>query len=759
MRRFHLLACTILLGSALALQACLPDDKDPAGVNAGQQSGAYYATSLNTMALKIQAAILNNPAWVTSTTGDSNLDLAVLGITQPEGLSSEVKSGVCPNNASKGVKQITWLDGRGDDRQFALKSIGSGVKDLMVALRGHLGGDQFGLYKGYSTVTMADGSDFVIPASCSTIDIPLGAPVIVFSIDKPIEPNVQFSRMEYRTVKCPSGHTGTKVDKRTIIYRTDGSISPTDPNLGWETEHMGNCIETVDITIENRSDLTKAGVDRLANLAAVSLRDLLADQLTMGCTKLTVRKNGVRDPEEFNNCVQDSVEGRAALSDSHAGDNADTRQIACSGTVADATATFNNIPVANAQMTWQIRDGFTNLITLIRESASQSLNDGQSSNQNDRNRWVGSTINCAAIETGDIACENMPGAPSLEQQSNQKYVNGQLNPLYFTGATIIENGGVVLKRNMSATDWIDKIALTPKIDPEAWIVQSAQCAWNKRDMLGDCPSSYDTSKQGTWTATAGGPGFRPATVIDNGPGNTYLKRWLNGNAYTTLLNTDGVMAVYKAVQRDGEVVVVATGDYASPVQCARDEQGTLERPIKYRKGPRDGVFGIAGTYVEDANRTTTLQENVYRQWSGTSVTNGTWSQPQTRIKLTETGLMVPPDYTQTDTWTSRDTVPPWFEIDQRYNCPVPAISTQAYCSGQQSGGMAVVQYYRPNNPPYDTNGCSTGGYCHHETFAECVERTGGSYQYGQYVGPSYGCCDVYYPGDYPRCKAEDPFAP
>lgn len=728
----------IVCSGTILLQSCLPDGSDPESAGSNKM-GAYYASSLNAIAMQIQDIVLNDPTWVTATQGDSNLDLAALGVKQPQGLGAEIKSGACPVGDGESVKQVTWIDGRGDFDKFSLKQVGGDVKALMTSLRTHLGSDQIGIYRGGGQVALVNGSSTIIPQSCSTISIPLGAPVVVFSIEHPAQPRVRFSRDEYRTVSCAINESGTKIEKRTIVYNTDGTIYPTDASIGWSPEDMGGCIEKVVVAIKDRTDSASASSALLANFAAVNLRAVLEDQLKMGCTTLTVTKNG-NNGRQVDTCGQANISGTDVLSSTQVGMNADTREIACSGTVADATAMFNTIPVSNAVMTWQVRPGFTNLITLVRDSGSNQMSNGQSGTTNNRDRWVGSAINCAAVETGSITCENLPGAPPLQQQSNQKFINGQLNPAYFTGATLTQNNGVSITRNLSSTTFVDHVALTPRIDSEPWNVTAAQCSWNVRDMYGNCPLNYDASKQGGWTANHE-PGFRPQTSYDNpGSGSPYIKRWntVNGNtnAYTTQLNQDGVIAVYTTTNQNGTVTVAPTGNYASPMLCGRDELRYHPWTLMIRTGPRNGVNGINGTTLTNAGRTTTLQENTYREWSGTSQSAGTWSAAKTLIKTTENGLSVPPGYQQANSWTSFANVPPWFEIDQTHACPALVNPTRQLDCDLRNPSIGPIHLYRSGG--VGTDGCERQGYCHQETGEECMERA----ERGENA-TAWGCCQAY----------------
>jgi hypothetical protein len=282
----HFLLTGALVWTAL-LAACLPEDKDPGAVSdAGKLTGTYYASSLGNTALQIQNAIVGDPAWFTSLTSGTQLNLANLGISSA-GTGINFKSNVCPNTGTTGVTQITWIDGIDPTTgKFSARGLGNDTGSILAGLNSRVASNQVGTYDG-SSIKLSNGQNLAIPSSCSSISIPAGAPVLVFNIDRPAAPTSAMSRTEYRTIDCPisSGRKqlGKIVQSRVVTYNTDGSISAAD----WGGQSMTHCMDEVLVDVTQDTDMT-TGASNLQNFAANILRDMLVAQLQAPCSSTTI---------------------------------------------------------------------------------------------------------------------------------------------------------------------------------------------------------------------------------------------------------------------------------------------------------------------------------------------------------------------------------------------------------------------------------------------------------------------------------------
>ena len=136
--------------------------------------------------------------------------------------------------------------------------------------------DQVGTYDGSTSLQMASGAALALPASCSGVSIPLGAPVLVFRIERPAAPVTEMARTEFRSVPCENDgrralqQRGTMVQSRVVRYTAEGVITPSDPNVGWATEELGNCVSDAIVTADGVANAEGGSIalDNFADLAA-----------------------------------------------------------------------------------------------------------------------------------------------------------------------------------------------------------------------------------------------------------------------------------------------------------------------------------------------------------------------------------------------------------------------------------------------------------------------------------------------------------
>lgn len=520
----------------MAISACLPDGKDPSeGADAGKANAAYYASTLGSIAIRIQDSILSDPSWFANSES-SEFNLRAHNIDQPNGLGADIRSAVCFAGRDNNVTQLTWIDGKDETGHFSMKVLGNGAGKIATELRKSIGANQIGTYKGNGALAMADGTVAFIPTGCRSSELPIGTPVVVFDIDHPAAPIQEVSRTEYRTQSCGQDAAGRMmrgimVQSRTITFKPNGTVAPNDPSAGWRTDDMGTCISPVDVAITNSENLAGGAAASLTDFAAVSLRDQLQAALAnMDCKKVTVQSQATNRSGQsetrlktIDTCANANVTGMAALSDEKRRDNEDTREIACTGVTDDMAAKLGDTLLTDAKITWESQDGFSNLITLTRKVATHALNEN-ADDQSNKSLWMASGIDCAATETASLACNQVPGAPGtipappmsnspattkdFTIPSSEKpypmddtWTARVLDKNYFTRARAIENGGLSLSRNVSAKSWDDAAAFKPKITGDPWTISQNQCTWDRLDMLPDCPTEFNAAKQGDWWPT------------------------------------------------------------------------------------------------------------------------------------------------------------------------------------------------------------------------------------------------------------------
>jgi hypothetical protein len=555
------------------LSACLPDEKDPdKSADAGSLSGAYYASGLGSIALQIQNAVVGNASWFNAVGNGMELDLASMGIAS-NALGAPVKSNICPTGSGTEVTQITWIDGRDANGKFAVKGLGTDAGTIMGALRTRVASEQAGIFHGGNTIAMSDGRTLAIPSSCGSLNIPMGAPVVAFDISRPAPPTAELARTEYKTEACGVDATGrqkrgTQVLKRVVRYNADGTIVPGS----WDTEKMGDCVPDAVVEVTERDYLSGARNADLNNFANVALRNLLAQQLQMDCTKTTVKSSrdvnsaAVNADKQIDTCaLRAQGTGTTVIAETNTGDTTDSKTLYCTGATALNLQRFVNLSGTGTSTTsWT-----SGTATLVRVVDNSVIDDG-TSGEGQRKKWVGTNINCGGDEKFHVGCGQIPGNPAIAGRASgtkwvvsgitgwfvyESWLNSafnvcwfgsckritggtatNLNPAYFTGTDQLQNGGTTTSRGMGADSWINPETFEPLSKPTtAWSIYDNQCLWAQRVMMVDCPFTVTASQQSTWASSFAPWNARPATldpgIGSNGTdsGNMYAQMRAAGN--------------------------------------------------------------------------------------------------------------------------------------------------------------------------------------------------------------------------------------
>lgn len=521
----------VLCSSAL-LSACLPEDKDPdREARAVEEVSVQYASTLGNIAVRAQDIILKDSSWFSNVSG-ATLDLASYGVVQPHGPSATIRTAACPTGSTGRLRQITWLDANDGAGNFTVPRLGNSSGAILAALRNSVSGSQAGTYRGDNAIEMTDGNILSIPQTCHSLSLPLNAPVVVFSIDRPASPAVAVSKKEFRSVACPpdaSGHPqrGALVQTRVITFGPSGFNPSPSSDTGWQTDDMGQCIEDASFFLASRDNLAGGGTGVLSGFANSSMRDLLAAQIEMDCSKTQVagtkREGTERVSSGFtvDTCAKSAAQSDVALDATLVGTEEVSRELVCSGSFDNPAAQIGNIALSGSRVTWEPRPGFSNKATLKQSRTAYDLNASEN-NQSLRGKWVAGDINCAGTETATLACTQVPGAPIVAgggsstidvmksdyevPSSAPSLVSWSRPTVYvlnneFFKTSLEQNGGLTLQRTVSATRWKDPTAFIPAISGGDWRITENQCTWKSLKM-GDCPTQIDASMQGSWYPTA-----------------------------------------------------------------------------------------------------------------------------------------------------------------------------------------------------------------------------------------------------------------
>lgn len=435
-----------------ALTACLQDEnKDPSQLSdAGKVSGSFFAAALGNTAVQLQNSVLNNPAWFTATNGVS-ISLANLGIDPKIG--TDIAAAMCPTGgASPRVTMLTWFNSR-QGNNFWLKDAPDKVGELMGSLRTRMSSDQLGTYEGGSTIRLANGNAMAIPAACTpgSLNVPLGAPVVALTVDRPAAPINELVRTEYRTLPCGNiagmKQNGTQVQSRKVGFKTDSTIvvyvggspvafDPNNPNQGWQAEAMGQCIPDVDVTATDLNTLTGRGstaLNNFADMAANGFRDILSNQLRMDCVKAQISSKTanaetgrlIKTDRMIDTCNQTALSNSGKTVSENLVDNSPEMRNLCPRNENENRTMLGNVSgVFRSHMA-----GSANVYRVIDK---KNVTVDTTNRSNKRYVWLGGTaasdVSCNGWETFTARCNNVPGQPAgPDVPVRDKWKNHNLN--------------------------------------------------------------------------------------------------------------------------------------------------------------------------------------------------------------------------------------------------------------------------------------------------------------------------------------------
>lgn len=570
---------SLALVAALMLAGCLDDtqqkDPDLRRSSSGSQSNpSFYASTLGNTAVATQAFVVNNPEWFEAINGSRELNLANLGIA-PSGLPAPVRSYICPTGSDTEVIQFTWLDAKDANGRFALKGAGSDAGSFIKSLIGRATPSQVGSHGEQGRLQMSDGTVMPFPTSCSTLPLPLGAPVLAFRIERPAAPINDLAKTEYRTVACGDGQVGTMVQSRTVTYLKDGTIQPSDPNSGWATDNIGQCMNEVIVTASKNtiSDGASTVLD-MANLegspSAQALGQALVNGLKMDCVQSSVVSEqnadysegsgqGKRTPKErtkksINTCKKTAMTVQEALEETDTTDHQDERIMSCGRSIKD----MRYLPTLPGVSTVEKVSGDARARRWMRNSDAKGKGG-----VGEKDFWLGTEITCKWDEKFHVNCNVIPGEqPPLEARiSNDKWISTsiagfytdksfwsgtfgacwlgctkvqsgtweRLNPDFFTGVRMYANSGTETQRDVNALGWLNKKTFVPKVGYTPWVISKNECVWGKINMIENCPTTVDPA-----LVTTRAPSVTATNVTALNPGTNEIG--VEGDIYRNLVS-------------------------------------------------------------------------------------------------------------------------------------------------------------------------------------------------------------------------------
>lgn len=563
-----LLCALIFLIPVLA--GCVPDQEDPAkSSDAGQLGGGYYASALGNVATQVQNAVVGDPSWFSEVSAEQ-LDLAALGISA-DTTGVPIRSQMCPTGTGTEVVQLTWLDGRDAGNRFWVNGIGAGARPMVGALRNRVSGNQVGIYDAAGSLRMASGSSLAIPSSCAGANIPLGAPVLVFRIERPAPPVQETARTEYRTVPCGVDERGieqrgTMVQSRIVRFAADGAITPIDREEGWSAESIGNCISDalVDATSSTRTDGGSVVLSDFMDLTAQGFKAMLEEQLRMDCATTSIHSDIMRKDAQGNlvrsrkdkdidTCTRATTSAAGGqVSDNDSTDGQDTRDVCIEKSMTIPNRAFLGVELGTLT-------GVLAGTAYVDRTVDNRALGSNGSQVGERAKWVGrETIDCTSNDTYVVNCADVPGKPSgphvaatggkwnstgLEEYLVESSVGGTIYTLdwdYFNSTETLHgrDSTTTAVGSRTAGNWLDRVEnFIPNFTFNAFSVPGAgnQCLIKKREIQLDCPLTFDPSKQAGWNP------------YELSPTADFVTTLIPGGSYS---GTAGV--VYRGSQQRGE---------------------------------------------------------------------------------------------------------------------------------------------------------------------------------------------------------------
>jgi hypothetical protein len=371
------------------------------------------------------------------------------------------------------------------------------------------------------------------------------------------------------------------VQSRVVRFLPDGTITPAGREDGWSLENT-SCID--DVVVEITSDNTSSASPALDTFANIGLRSLLEQQLAMDCKTVNIRSDmtttqggtRLRRNKSINTCATSTGTGNQQVSEGGTATASDVRNL-CPRNVSDSRVLLG---IASGGAYRSVYNGIANL---ERSVASVTISGtGAAGREGQRNRWVGTAINCSGSDDFTVSCGNIPNAPGgLDKTQPDNKWNSEnidvdadnwdwwnevfdvcfgvfsdcvyvdsagaytLNWDYFNKKWTMHSGPQTTRahRSLSATDWIDPYTnFTPSWNlpadgTQAWGVVENYCLMRRKEIQLECPLYYDPGKQAGWYPYELNPETDFHTTLI--PGGSYRTagdlHYVSGNIYYQLM--------------------------------------------------------------------------------------------------------------------------------------------------------------------------------------------------------------------------------
>lgn len=574
MKNYKLLA---VLALCATLAGCLPEDTNVqdklVGSKHTDQSGSY-GMALGGVAMRIQNAILRDASWFDSLGAGQELNLATLGITV-DNMPAEVKALACPDTDGK-VLQMVWLHGSDSEGKFKIDRIGFDKANMIDALKKRIATSQLGMKLDGNRVGMMDGSTLNIPEGCVGLQsIPKETPVIAIEITRPAAPTTQMSRTEYRTVECPSGQTGSKIQRRNIMHKPDGSFVISNgllgevqlsPEAGWQDVDIGKCRTMVEVGVEIDDTRIGGAGSALDDFAALNLRGILDQRVRdITCSNTTVSKDGKnKDIDTCGNATQ--LTANQQVTEAAQADGFEERIIQCVGSYTVVKApTFGGVS-GNCD----VSSDWSGTATLIRTRVNSNVSAGTTAKQVGIENWLGkatagvtpSPVMCDSDENTVVNCNQLTARPTAVQDPTKwltisldsaRTHTGDcfagncftvtpvtftyLNRNYFTGSSLVENGGITVNNTAYARDWENRETFKTKITSrDNYRITRNQCEWHNRTMYEQCPLDTTVTVAGSFNSSLAVTTTPYATYSNTPPTLTFYDGYTGSTLNTTNIN-------------------------------------------------------------------------------------------------------------------------------------------------------------------------------------------------------------------------------
>ncbi len=662
----------------LALTACVPTDnasnEQDNSKEFVQAQSQFYANAIQQYSLQSQHALTNAATWAAGAVSEGSLDLtsAEFNAIDLGGAEVYIESAYCKTSGDDAL-HLTWFDSADADGQFVMKGVGPGNSGFIIsALREDVSIDNLGIFDG-TGIKMSDGSVQTIPATCGSLSIPNGSPVLLTSLSLPTGFENDMVRYEYRTVSCASGESGAVQQQIQVTYHADGSRTPqggavipagdtqnitNNDSLSWITT-SNTCAADVTLASYDVTVGTSAGIDfnALMTSSGVDGSNQVAQVLNASLSNMECRRvlETIQDGEEIDDADRQlfetcgvSVELAALQSLSATALELIEEEIVtkpCGGTPGtfedsvDGDMGIATYPAWSGEAVYK-REVWSYSVATTTSAGGPGPGCGDCEEIETVEKWTGLSLECSREEVLKIECETR-----LPVYSDRE--------LY----TPVTAGGFIYNRINSVSGWADAENLVPnEPDNPDWTGDSYDCSWRK-DLNWDCsafPELREVSTGSAWRLVEvvniiGEIEAGPWTI--EGTAQCAEDTTWDCSAYPTMteLREGRATKITEILNPEGETEV---GDWVieQTAQCSETREFTCPAGTVVQTGIQDKILEILNPAGDTSGGTWTTTRNSSckdtrttggcevrteeRNYTGTAPYVGSWT-PWTVISIVD----------------------------------------------------------------------------------------------------------------------------